>query len=131
MGHVPNLSRLLQWSHEPEDSTPRACSTAVGIVQQHYNPDREVVLRSEFLPERQFRVTALPALAPQLHRPMTRAGSSRADLTAYCPSSSGLRSEDSAADPARLLNARPSHTCKFGYTHVVCSVCGCRHDVQK
>ena len=48
--------RLPQWSDEAEGS-PRACSTAVSIVQQHYNPDREVVLRSEFLPERQFRVT--------------------------------------------------------------------------
>ena len=44
-----------QWSDDP-DVGPSRCSTAVSIVQQHYHPDREVVLRSEFLPERQFRV---------------------------------------------------------------------------
>lgn len=49
--------RLPQGSDAAE-GTPRGCSTAVGIVQQHYNPDREVVLRSEFLPEHQFRVIA-------------------------------------------------------------------------
>jgi len=60
-----------QWSGEA-GATPRDCSTAVGIVQQHYNPEREVVLRSEFLPERQFRVTAFDccngAKPPSMHR---------------------------------------------------------------
>ena len=44
-----------QWSDDPDDK-PSASPSAVSIAQQHYDPSREVVLRSEFLPERQFKV---------------------------------------------------------------------------
>ena len=46
---------LCQLSDDPDDK-PCMSPTVVSVARQHYDPSREIVLRSEFLPERQFKV---------------------------------------------------------------------------
>ena len=44
-----------QGEHAAGDDSPTVCD-AVAAVQQHFNPGQDVVLRSEYIPEKQFKV---------------------------------------------------------------------------
>ena len=45
-----------QWEQDSSsDDGPPLLRDSVAAVQQHYNPDQDVVLRSEYIPEKQFK----------------------------------------------------------------------------
>lgn len=51
-----------QWDEDGGSEGPPLLGDAVAAVQQHYNPDQDVVLRSEYIPEKQYKARGLDRL---------------------------------------------------------------------
>ncbi len=47
----------MQWEEDSSGGSddPPLLRDSVAAVQQHYNPEQDVVLRSEYIPEKQFK----------------------------------------------------------------------------